>query len=79
MALFLSGSAIGSVISGPVCGALLCFEGLSLHGWQWMFIIEGFASIVLSGFGWFLLQSDPHEAIWLSEEEKHALSPALAA
>jgi cyanate permease len=43
-----------------------------------MFLIEGFASIVLCGFVWFWLQSHPHEARWLSEEEKAALSNAIA-
>ena len=33
MAIFLSGSAIASVISGPVSGALLNVSGMSLHGW----------------------------------------------
>ncbi|AZF26345.1 MFS transporter [Pseudomonas sp. R2-60-08W] len=78
MAVFLSGSAIASVISGPVSGALLNVSGLSLHGWQWMFLIEGFASIVLCGFVWFWLQSHPHQAKWLSDEEKHALVSAIA-
>ncbi|MBB6291422.1 sugar phosphate permease [Pseudomonas sp. SJZ103] len=78
MAIFLSGSAIASVISGPVSGALLNVSGLSLHGWQWMFLIEGFASVVLCGFVWFWLQSHPHQAKWLSDEEKHALVTAIA-
>ena len=78
MAIFLSGSAIASVISGPVSGALLNVSGLSLHGWQWMFLIEGFASIVLCGFVWFWLQSHPHQATWLSDDEKHALAAAIA-
>ncbi|AZF10454.1 putative MFS-type transporter [Pseudomonas sp. R2-37-08W] len=78
MAVFLSGSAIASVISGPVSGALLNVSGFSLHGWQWMFLIEGFASIVLCGFVWFWLQSHPHQAKWLSDEEKHALVSAIA-
>ena len=78
MAVFLSGSAIASVISGPVSGALLNVNGLSLHGWQWMFLIEGFASIVLCGFVWFWLQSHPHQAKWLSDAEKHALVSAIA-
>lgn len=77
MAIFLSGSAIASVISGPVSGALLHIDGLSLHGWQWMFLIEGFASIALCGFVWFWLQSHPREAKWLSEEEKAALIAAI--
>lgn len=77
MAVFLSGSAIASVISGPVSGALLNVSGLSLHGWQWMFLIEGFASIVLCGFVWCWLQSHPREATWLSAQEKYALVSAI--
>ena len=77
MAIFLSGSAVASVISGPVSGALLGIDSLSLHGWQWMFLIEGFASIVLCGFVWCWLQSHPSEAKWLSEEEKQALTTAV--
>ncbi|TDV72569.1 sugar phosphate permease [Pseudomonas sp. LP_7_YM] len=78
MAIFLSGSAVASVISGPVSGALLGIDGLSLHGWQWMFLIEGFASIVLCGFVWFWLQSHPSQAKWLSDDEKGALIGAIA-
>ena len=78
MAIFLSGSAIASVISGPVSGALLNVSGLGMHGWQWMFLIEGFASVVLCGFVWFWLQSHPSEAKWLSDEEKDALIGAIA-
>ncbi len=78
MAVFLSGSAIASVISGPVSGALLSINALSLHAWQWMFLIEGGASLVLCGFVWFWLQSHPREARWLSEEEKDALETAIA-
>ncbi len=78
MAIFLSGSAIASVISGPVSGALLNVSGLNLHGWQWMFLIEGFATIALCGCVWFWLQSHPQQAKWLSDDEKHALVSAIA-
>ncbi|MBV4487958.1 MFS transporter [Pseudomonas sp. SWRI153] len=78
MAVFLSGSAIASVISGPVSGALLHISGLGMHGWQWMFLIEGAASVVLCAFVWFWLQSHPRQARWLSEEEREALVAAIA-
>ncbi|MBV4458865.1 MFS transporter [Pseudomonas sp. COR58] len=78
MAVFLSGSAIASVISGPVSGALLHISAMGLHGWQWMFLIEGAASVVLCGFVWFWLQSHPRQARWLSEEEREALVAAIA-
>ncbi|MFJ4142025.1 MFS transporter [Pseudomonas sp. NPDC089734] len=78
MAVFLSGSAIASVISGPVSGALLHINGLGFHGWQWMFLIEGFASVLLCAFVWFWLQSHPSEARWLSDEERSVLITAIA-
>ena len=79
MAVFLSGSAIASVISGPVSGGLLSLGLPMLHSWQWMFLIEGFASVVLCGFVWLHLQSHPREAKWLTPEEQQALTSAIAA
>jgi D-galactonate transporter len=77
IAIFLSGSAIASLISGPLSGALLQIEGLGLHGWQWMFAIEGMVSVVLGFFVWFWLDSKPHDAKWLSREEQDALVGAI--
>lgn len=78
MAVFLSGSAIASVISGPVSGGLLSLGLPALHSWQWMFLIEGFASIVLCAFVWFHLQSHPSQAKWLTVEEQQALITTIA-
>lgn len=78
MAVFLSGSAIASILSGPVSGALLQLEGLGLHGWQWMFLIEGLASVALAGVVWALLDSRPQDARWLSPAERDALVEAIA-
>jgi MFS family permease len=78
MAVFLSGSAIASILSGPVSGALLQIEGLGLRGWQWMFLIEGLASVALAGLVWALLESRPQDARWLSPAERDALVEAIA-
>ncbi len=77
MAIFLSGSAIASIISGPLSGALLQIDGLGMKGWQWMFFIEGMFSIVLCGFVWFWLDSLPKDAKWLTREESHALTDCI--
>ncbi|TBW11046.1 MFS transporter [Azotobacter chroococcum] len=77
IAIFLSGSAIASLISGPLSGALLQIEGLGWHGWQWMFFIEGMASVLLCGFVWFWLDSRPHDAKWLEPAEQGALVAAI--
>ncbi|MDR6396469.1 MFS transporter [Herbaspirillum seropedicae] len=79
MAVFLSGSAIASILSGPITGALLLIEGGGLHGWQWMFIIEGGASMVFCVVVWLVLDSTPREAKWLSQEQREALAAVIAA
>ena len=77
IAIFLSGSAVASLISGPLSGALLQIEGFGLHGWQWMFAIEGLASVALGFFVWFWLDSKPHDATWMTREEQDALVGAI--
>lgn len=74
MAVFLSGSALASIVSGPVSGALLQLRGFGLRGWQWMFLVEGLASVVLCGVVWVLLDSRPRDARWLSRPEQDALT-----
>jgi MFS family permease len=73
IAIFLSGSAIASLISGPLSGLLLQINGLGMHGWQWMYFIEGMFSVGLCVFVWFWLDSKPHDAKWLSRDEQDAL------
>ncbi|MBN3726643.1 MFS transporter [Burkholderia sp. Ac-20379] len=79
MAVFLSGSALASILAGPVSGALLSIGGLGLHGWQWMFVIEGAASIVLCAVVWFWLDSRPADARWLADAERRAVTDTIAA
>jgi MFS family permease len=79
MAVFLSGSAIASILSGPITGALLLIEGGGLHGWQWMFLIEGGASMLFCVVVWMVLDSTPRDAKWLSPEQREALVTVIAA
>ncbi|MBD1550458.1 MFS transporter [Pseudomonas typographi] len=78
MAIFIGGSAVASVIAGPVSGALLLLQGLGLRGWQWMFLVEGFASIALCVVVWKVLHSYPRQAKWLTAPEKQALAEVIA-
>jgi MFS family permease len=78
MAVFLSGSALASVLSGPISGGLLQIQGGGLHGWQWMFLIEGAASILLCVVVWLRLDSSVKDAKWLSPAEREALSTVIA-
>lgn len=77
IAIFLTGSAAASLISGPLAGALMQIQGMGMHGWQWMLFIEGMVSVLLCFAVWFWLDSTPSDAKWLSEEEKAALNGAI--
>ncbi len=78
-AALYSASAIAAVIAGPLSGALLSMDDiLGLHGWQWMFLVEGLAAVLVGVVVWTRLESRPTDADWLTTEEKRALLDRLA-
>ncbi|RZD56685.1 MFS transporter [Streptomyces albidoflavus] len=79
-AALYSASAIAAVIAGPLSGALLSMDDiLGLHGWQWMFLVEGLAAVLVGVVVWTRLESRPTDADWLTTEEKRALLDRLTA
>lgn len=79
-ALFIAGSSVAAAISGPVSGPLLSLHGLAgLHGWQWLFLIEGLTSVTVGVIGYFLLNSNIRDAKWLSRGEQDALLSTIEA
>jgi ACS family phthalate transporter-like MFS transporter len=78
--LFLLGIPISGMIGAPLSGAIMQnMQGtLSLHGWQWLFLIEALPAIVIGVAAFFYLDDTPAEARWLSAEEKSLLASRLA-
>ncbi|PKP70075.1 MAG: MFS transporter [Alphaproteobacteria bacterium HGW-Alphaproteobacteria-5] len=75
---FIVAIPLSSVISGPLSTSLLSLDGIGgLHGWQWMFIIEGLPAAVLGFICYRFLVDRPEDAAWLTPEEKTALRSAL--
>ena len=56
----------------PLCGAILKYmNGIDgLHGWQWLFLIQGPPAIILGLVLYRYLQDKPADAQWLSDAEK---------
>lgn len=78
--LFLLGVSLANIIGAPLGGLLLQLDGLvGLHGWQWMFILEGLPAILLAFLVWFWLPDRPRDASWLSDEDKDLVEQQLAA
>ena len=80
VALFMTGTAIAGVIGGPISSALLLLDGMAgLHGWQWLFVVEGIPALLLAPVVWRRLDDRPETAAWLSPPERAWLTDTLAA
>ena len=80
IALFLAAVPLANVVGAPASGYILGLEGWhGLHGWQWLFLLEGVPS-VLFGFAvlrW--LPDGPAKAKWLTDDESAVIASELAA
>ncbi|MFF2088297.1 MFS transporter [Nocardia sp. NPDC058176] len=71
---------VALIVGSPMGGALMELDGLlGLHGWQWMFLIEGLITMLVGVLVWFKLPEVPQDAKWLTAEEAEVLSARAAA
>jgi ACS family tartrate transporter-like MFS transporter len=78
---YIIAGSFAAILGGPVSSALITyFNGVGgLHGWQWMFVVEGAPTILLGLFTLVYLPSTPREAKWLTADEKQWLESELQA
>ena len=69
IAFFMLAVPVSSVIGAPLSGLLLNVNGLGMEGWQWMYILEGLPSVLLSIAVYFTLTDTPRHAHWLEKDE----------
>ena len=78
VARFMTATAIAGVVGAPVSSALLKLEGTAgLHGWQWLFLVEGVPTFVMGISVLFVLRDTPYYAPWICDDEMHWLDGAL--
>ena len=72
MAIWHAGNTISNIISGFLAAGILeHMDGIAgLHAWQWFFLIEGMASIIIALASYFFLPSWPNDTSFLTEEER---------
>ena len=70
---------VASIIGAPVSSLILqAMNGvLGLHGWQWLFMLEGLPALVMGIVVFLALPSQPQDAKWLTQEECGALLKVL--
>lgn len=66
--------AAALIIGNPLGASLMQLDGAAgLHGWQWMFLLEGIPTIVFGIVLFFILPDRPRDAKWLSPQQAQAL------
>jgi len=81
MSLFMLGMPLSGVVGGPLAGwAMTNLQGVgSLHGWQWLFIVEGVPAILLGIVCHRIIADSPERAAWLDQDERNLILGALRA
>lgn len=65
---------IALLIGNLLGGALMQLDGMGgLHGWQWMFLLEGLPTVLVGIVLYFKLPERPSDARWLTKAEAQAL------
>ncbi len=72
---------VAGIFGGPLSGWVMStFDGVwNLHGWQWLFCLEGLPAVIMGIACYVYLRDRPAQAGWLSAEEKAALAAELDA
>lgn len=80
MGFFYFGAPLAFIFGAPLSGLLLEFDGFAgLHGWQWMFLVEGLMAAVVGVWAYWYLDNRPADAQWLSAEERQIIEAAISA
>ncbi|OBZ88861.1 hypothetical protein A0J61_03089 [Choanephora cucurbitarum] len=71
VAILFSMATISGIVSGPIAYGTAFLEGVrGLHGWQYLFIIEGVPTICLSIISYFYLFENINTVTWLTPAQK---------
>jgi sugar phosphate permease len=77
--LFVMAVPFGGIIAGPISGLIMDgMQGMwGLHGWQWLFLMEGLPAVALGVMAFFWLPDRPSDARWLTATEAEAIQRDL--
>jgi predicted MFS family arabinose efflux permease len=79
MGMLLFGTPICFIFGSPFSGFLMDLDGvLGVHGWQWLFVVEGLMASLVGVWAWWYLTDRPQDATWITQDEKDALRAELA-
>jgi ACS family tartrate transporter-like MFS transporter len=80
VARFMTGAAITGIVGNPLSGAIMEYtkDWPVLAGWQWLFLLEGLPTVLVGFIALFYLTDYPHQARWLTSEERAWLAERMS-
>ncbi|AUW59768.1 MFS transporter [Sphingobium sp. SCG-1] len=76
---FYVAAPVAGMLMGVFSGGLLSLDGAQgLHGWQWLFLVQGLPAVLIAFLVLRLLPDSPGVATWLSDEERSWIERELA-
>jgi ACS family tartrate transporter-like MFS transporter len=77
--IFMAAIPMANIVGGPLSTTILQMNGIAgLHGWQWMFLLEGIPATIFAFASLKFLPDRPANASWLTAEEKQRIERVLA-
>ncbi|KAF2665967.1 MFS general substrate transporter [Microthyrium microscopicum] len=71
MSLFFSAATLAGAFGGLLARAIMLIDGKGgLASWQWIFVIEGIATVIIATVAFFVMNDLPETARFLTEHEK---------
>ncbi len=79
-AFFMLAIGLSNVLGNPLSGWIMDrFDGVNgLHGWQWLFLLEGLPTAAIGVTVLVYLHDSPQDARWLNDEQRNWLVGRLA-
>ncbi|KAJ6476017.1 major facilitator superfamily domain-containing protein [Mycena vitilis] len=74
VAIFFSAATVAGAFGGILAYAIEKMEGIGgLHGWQWIFCLEGLVTMIVAAASYFYMHDYPETAGFLTETEREQI------
>jgi ACS family tartrate transporter-like MFS transporter len=71
---FMVALPLSTAVGAPVSSFLLGLHSFGIHGWQWLFLLEGIPAVVVGTLVLKVLADSPAQAKWLTPSERAQLT-----